>query len=147
MFTVEETKELEPSVREAYSADPVLIDLWHITAGAGLDACVKRTVDDLLVSSSLRFYRVTEDGEFVGYFGTEFDGKYSPTIFIAPKFRDRKAEFWAEMEKRTEAAWRSACFVKNTPCMKFYAKKGREMAKIESPDGTVAVFKFERAGT
>lgn len=137
---------IEPFVRRAYESDPELIEKWHIIAGSGLDQCVDRTVEDLLNCETITFYVVTEDGEFVGYFGSEYGGHYMPTIFILPKFRHRKAAFWKEIEATMASTWNAGVYAKNTRCISFYKKMGTEMTTIDTPHGAAVVFEFRKAG-
>lgn len=131
-------------VTKAYQSDYPLISKWHIESGSGLTRCVDRTIADFEEMPSLEFYVVKDDGYFVGYFATEFEGTYMPTVFIHPAYRSEKSKFWSEIEKKTEFTWKAGIYAKNVPCMKFYAKMGKLAFEADSPSGPVAVFQFER---
>jgi hypothetical protein len=146
MFKTEEKKEIRSYIQRAYGSSPELILKWHVAAGLGLYGCIERTVADLMACKTLKFYVVDDDGRFVGYFGTEFDGKYMPTIFVAPEYRDRKREFWREIENKVEPRWRAGIYAKNIPCMKFYFKKGKQVSVAHTPHGLAAVFEFRKQG-
>jgi len=146
VLSIIETDDIEPFVQTAYAFDEVLIHKWHVIAGSGLNDCVKRSVQDLENCETLKFYAAYDaDTTFFGYFGTQYAGAYMPTIFVMPGFRDRKDEFWSEIEKRTTPTWRAGIYTKNTPCMRFYAKKGVEVARLPTPGGEAAVFEFKRS--
>jgi len=129
----------------AYESDPILLEKWHVIAGSGLDKCIAQTVSDLSACTSIRFYVVTEDSQFVGYFATEFDGAYMPTIFIHPKYRHRKAEFWKLVEAKTLPEWNAGIYAKNIPCKKFYEKMGKVISEIQAPLGAAVIFGFSRS--
>jgi hypothetical protein len=145
MKTQEIKKEqIRPFVQKAYESDSDCVEKWHITSGKGLKHCVDRTVSDLEELKTLKFYVVTEMGNFVGYFGTEYNGQYLPTIFVMPHYRNQKDLFWKEIEKKVANPFRAGCFTKNIPCCKFYAKKGKEIARIKTNEGEATLFNFKR---
>lgn len=148
MFTSTETKEIERSIREAYLFDSALLDKWLNVAGSGLDACVKDQVHALTDSPSFVFYRVEENGKYVGYFGHEHGGAFMATIFILPEYRPRKAEFWKQVEAQMMPFWRTGGYHKNQPACKFYEKMGgQKVGQINTPHGPVTVFEFQRSAS
>lgn len=141
---VTESRNFEKYVNLAYEADPELIRKWHIASGKGLSHCVDRTVADLKMLKTLTFYVVHKGNQFVGYFGSEFGGAYMPTIFILPKFRFQKAEFWSVIEKHLLNPFSAGVFAKNKRCVKFYERMGQEVGRVYTPDGEGVIFSFNK---
>lgn len=129
----------------AYSSYPEITEKWHVASGAGLNGCIKRTVDDLNSFETLRFFVVKDGIKFVGYFGIEFDGKYMPTIFISPEYRKNKSLFWSEVKNKMNPIFRAGIYSKNIPCLKFYSKLGKKISEISTPDGQATIFEFKRS--
>lgn len=147
MFQMKESKELDSYIRRAYESDANLISQWHVIAGSTREQCIEKTIRDLEACQTLQFFVVSEGDEFVGYFGTELDGMYMPTIFILPKFRNRKDEFWALINKKVTKHFLAGIYSKNIPCMRFYSKMGgKELGRENAPDGEVTVFQFNQVG-
>ncbi|GAC1606237.1 MAG: hypothetical protein NVS3B3_05910 [Aquirhabdus sp.] len=139
-----ETEKIHPYVQKAYLSCPEIVNNWHVIAGHGPKKCISRTVKDLKKCETLRFFVVTYREKFVGYFGLEFEGSYMPTLFIMPEFRKDKRKFWAELEKLALNEFMAGIYSKNLPCMKFYAKMGKETHRFMSPDGEATIFQFKR---
>jgi hypothetical protein len=140
------TKDFAPFVRQAYKADPECVKKWHVIAGSGLNKCIQRTIEDLKACETLQFYVVYDGDRFVGYFGSEFDGTYMPTIFVMPEYRNRKDEFWELVRAIQKPTFKAGIFYKNIPCRRFYEKLGNEVARVKTRDGEGVVYQF-KAGT
>jgi hypothetical protein len=141
------TRQIDLLVATAYASDPTLIEKWHITAGKGLSACISQTIEDLKTCPTLEFYQVMEDGQFVGYFGIENLGNYLVTLFLKPELRSRRDEFWKLIEEKMNPTWKAGIYSKNIPCLKFYSKRGKEIAKINTDLGEVTLFEFKRSAS
>lgn len=147
MFTIQESKEIEPWLRRAYSSDQALLEQWHVVAGSGLDACVKDTLSVLTTDTfpDFKFYVVEEGGSFAGYFGVEADGKYLTTIFIDPKKRGKKYDFWGAILPYLSPEFCAAIYIKNRPCVRFYKKMGKFVNRFELRGHHLALFRFDRS--
>lgn len=140
-----ETKDIHGTISEAYRLDAPLIEKWLNVAGSGFEACVKDQVDALSKLPTLKFYRVEEGDEFIGYFGQEENGRWMSTIFIVPKFRPRKPEFLKAIRSVMEPVFLCGGYEKNEPACRFYRKFGKEVGKLPTPGGPITVFEFKEA--
>lgn len=143
MFSFHETDDVAGTISEAYRLDAALLEKWLNVAGSGFDACVKDQVDSLTSQPTLRFYRVEEDGALAGYFGHEAEGAWMSTIFIVPRLRPRKQEFFDGVRKLMKPVFYCGGFEKNQPACKFYRKMGGTVVQpMESSHGTCTMFQF-----
>ena len=142
-FIAKQTKDLSGIIGQAYAPGGDHIDKWLNVAGSGVDNCIKDQVAALTGGKTLVFFRVDEAETFVGYFGSEFDGSWLSTIFIVPKYRPRKVEFWTVVKNHMKPVFKNAGFHKNVPACNFYRKMGgKEIGRTETEHGPITMFEY-----
>lgn len=146
MFEIEESYDFKHYIKMGFEEDLVLTQKWHIVAGTGLDNCVIDTYNVLMNDTldDFKFYVVTENEKFVGYFGVESDGAYLTTIYIWPSMRPRKEEFWECILPYVKDKFKAAIYTKNDPCMGFYSKMGKELGRFKMQGRDLALFEFKK---
>lgn len=146
MMTVEEKKDIRPYYVWAYSECPEIPKEWHYNKGKSVHECVDCDMSDLMEADTFQFYLVSEGSSTVGYFGRECRGRHLPTIFIHPKYRGRKKEFWKLLQSYFNPEFSGAIYTDNIPCFKYYSKMGHVTGRGMTPNGEVAMFLFNRRG-
>lgn len=142
-FSANRTRDVAGTILEAYAPGGDHIDKWLNVAGSGIENCVKDQVEALTGGETLVFFRVDEGQDFVGYFGSEFDGAWLSTIFIVPKYRPRKSEFWAAVKDQMKPIFKNAGFHKNVPACNFYKKMGgKEIGRAQTEHGPITMFEY-----
>ena len=81
-----EVTDYKELLQECFITDIDLINIYHIEAGKGIEACINRTFDDLKLWN-VKVFGLYEDNEIVGYFGKEAN-IYLTGFFIKPEYRN-----------------------------------------------------------
>jgi hypothetical protein len=139
MMTAERTDNYRPILSECFLADKDLLELWHIYAGKGLNACLEKTFRDLQTAAVI-FFTVMIHDELVGYFGKELcDNKEFLTgFFIMPDLRTNeiRTQFWSLVKAQFELPFHCGLYEKNVPANRFIISRGgKEIERVALPDG------------
>lgn len=144
MFTRHETNAIRDVITEAYAPGGAHIDKWLNVAGVGVQGCIDDQVHALSADPTMKFYRVTENSEFAGYFGRSTDGKQLHTIFIVPTLRPRKLEFFKQVRDEMQSVFYVGGYIKNEPACNFYRKMGgKEVDTVTIDNHPGIVFQFD----
>lgn len=132
-----ETNKIEkylPIIEECFATDDELLYKWHIEAPADLDTCVRRTFNDLKNAPTIQMYAIKENGEIIGFFGTEKAGgsNWLTSFFIKPKYRDKDVfdYFWNTVKDITGNKYFTAIYEKNERAKKWLEKNGFNLIQI-----------------
>ena len=134
-------------LRECFATDADLLSTWHVCAGQGLEACVKKTHRDLGKANATVF-EITDDGERVGYFGKEIAGRFQflTGFFVKPQFRtkEKMREFWALVLSEFNGTFLVGLYKKNKPAIEFIEKNlGQFFCEATFDDGEAVFYKVE----
>lgn len=122
----------KPLLKECFSTDDNLINLYHIKATKGLEACVTDTYD-LLKDCNVKIYALRNDKENIGYFGVE-GGNFLTGFFIKPSYRNKEniVEFWKIVDSYMPSVYYSGVYKKNIPAVKFLSRRGTIKLEFEN---------------
>lgn len=138
-------KDLFQMIRKCYESDKDHILKVHVVGNLGLDACIDRTVFDL-VNHSVDIYTLEDKEEFIGYFGEGID-KTLTGFFISPEKRKLcKKEFWNVVTNHFNKDFKIGIYAKNIPAINFLMNNGCKMIDlIHSPDGEGMIFEYRES--
>ncbi len=144
---LEECKDYREILTECFSADDELVNIHHLKAGEGLDACVDSTIETLATYKDLdfKFNSIhTEEGDLFGFVGVEITKDHGPhliTFFIMPRFRNKHyiKTFWIIVQELIGPEFFSGLYSKNTKAHNFFERAGAK--EIMRSDNTV-IYKF-----
>lgn len=115
--------DIESVIRECYSSDKDVVNKFHVVAGQGLDNCVKRTVNDLIMNDVNVYKLLNQDGTLLGYFGEKYG--WLVGFFLMPQFRqDHKNVFWNTIKSHLGDKFKIGIFSKNSRAKSFLIKNG-----------------------
>lgn len=143
---IDNNTELYDLIADCYESDARFIADYHVMNGSSLEKCINKTVEDLYCHDA-SVYKLTDSGEFVGYFG-EFDlgGVKSLTgFFLMPSKRTElyKNELFNTMVDHFNGNFSVAIAVKNTPALNYLKNRGCTSKRFEQfPFGLAEVLEF-----
>jgi hypothetical protein len=132
-------------IKDCFTTDPELIEKWHLVAGNGLDACSKKTYEDML-QAKVDFYCIKDNENLIGYYGIEnYDGiKFLTGFFLKPSYRDKEhiKEFWNMIDNKMNDTYMIGIYNKNERAKNFLLKKTPIF--FEEPESKSVFFVVER---
>jgi N-acetylglutamate synthase-like GNAT family acetyltransferase len=132
-------------IEDCFATDPELIEKWHLVAGDGLEACSKKTYEDMF-ECNVDFYCIEDNKNLVGYYGVEnYDGmKFLTGFFIKPSYRNKEyiKEFWNMIDNKMNDTYMIGIYNKNERAKNFLLKKTPIF--FEVPESKSVFFKVER---
>lgn len=135
-----QSSDIKETIRFCWQHDPE-IKGFSRNSNDDLDVRVQKEVDCLNVEN-LKFFKISDGLNFVGYYGTE--GKTLSTFFIMPEYRKEKDLVWKFITSRFEKEFYAGLFNVNTRARKFFLKQGGvKIADTVTENKPAMVFKFE----
>ena len=106
---------------ELYKTDPELIEKFHVCHGQGLEKCVERTYNDLLVAETEYLYNGTD---VIGYYSLERSpyGTFLSGFFIKPAYRKDQIK-WEEIYNNLPLNTYCGLYTCNKRAIRFFEKK------------------------
>lgn len=121
------------SVKQCYEEDLELASKYHILSGNNIEECVLDTVS-VLNEPGHKFYRVYDNNEFIGYFGSNKKViPYLTTFFIRLKHRnkDTLVNFWNMIENYfNNDIFATGIFDKNTRAKRYLERNGGIIIRV-----------------
>lgn len=101
---------------------------------------------EMFTNTPVKFYRVYNEKEFIGYYGIEEEPIIAlSTFYILPKYREYKNEIFNYMVQDIPLTFFSGLFDKNIRAQKFFLKMGgKEFMKVLVKNYPFTIYKFER---
>jgi hypothetical protein len=128
---------------ECFSTDSELLSTYHIASGNTAEFCANKTFEDLKTAlPSFQFFRVENDNNLIGFFGSE--DKYLTTIFVKPEYRNKKDlnEFWGLILNHFNGPFNTCIYEKNSRCAKFYERNGGMLKATPIVNGENTLFYY-----
>lgn len=138
--------DFEETIKLAYELDPS-IEEFSRNKEAGLAGRIAKEVECLKkAGSSFKFYEIFDNGNLVGYFGTERSPvQCLTTFFIVPEYRTHKKKVWKFIRSHFPRTFYAGLFKVNTRAARFFELNGgKQIAEITWEDKPSIVFQFER---
>lgn len=139
-MTVEkiDLKNCHPIILDLFREDEDLVNKHHIIAGAGLEACAKRTANDMVefAKGSYEMYVIKDEEEIVAYFGKEEvrSRVFMTGFYVKIKYRTKEfiSYFWHTVGSViSERPVYSCIYANNTKAADFLSKKGTIVLQTE----------------
>ena len=133
-------------IEDNFKLDKELIEKYHIEEGNDYKKCSLRTFTDLqndVDHDSFKLYGVYNNGDMVGFFGTEFNN-YINTIFVKPEYRTKEYMnfFINYITMIVGKKFYTALYTKNERAIEFYKKIGGKVMENLN-DGKAVFIKVE----
>jgi len=146
MYTFIKKKPSLNVIKNLFGTDCELLSSFHIEAGKGLEACSKRTFNDLLSFPNLEFYYIFKEEKLIGFFGRQkFDVRDCLTsFFLDPDYRKDNVEIFNKILSTFEKnIVTSGLYTKNKRAIKFLSKLGF-IISYEDNDKTIMTLLREK---
>lgn len=146
MFKKEIINNYKDLLKNCFSTDEQLIQVWHLEAGKGLESCVEKTFQDLQLYKT-QIFKLSNENELAGYFGKEVfnNNTFLTGFFLLPKFRNHegRTNFWNSVESELTKPYFCGLYEKNVPANKFIKSHGGHLIKsVDLQDGLAFVYRI-----
>ena len=136
-----DSSDIKSTIEFCWSNDP---DIQKFSRNFELDlkGRLEKELDWINKSSTIKFYKIMDNNNFVGYYGNE--GKVLTTFFIMPEYRKQKDEVWKYISSQFDKEFFSGLYKMNTRAINFFLNQGGiKVADSEAENKPVVIFKFE----